>query len=279
MTFFDDVLRFHSKFKLPHRGDGGKPALFDEDTFRFRFRFLQEELDEFQAGFAERDLAKCADAMADLVYVALGTAAMMRVPFNEIWAEVQQTNMSKVRAADADDPASTRKHRLDVVKPSWFTPPDIAGIIASDGEQKESDWDARFMALAEYVAFWSKDPSTKVGAVLVGVDRREIAVGYNGFPPGISDDDRLNDRLVKYQLMQHAERNVLDNARFIVDGATLYCTQPPCLECAKSLVSRGISRVVSRHHPPVEKGRWTETLPVSMDLLSEAGIEIDVLDK
>jgi deoxycytidylate deaminase len=51
-------------------------------------------------------------------------------------------------------------------------------------------WDARFMALAEHVAGWSKDPSTKVGAVIVSPDRRQLTTGYNGFPQGIADDAR-----------------------------------------------------------------------------------------
>jgi dCMP deaminase len=72
-----------------------------------------------------------------------------------------------------------------------------------------TDWDARYLDLARHVAKWSKDPSTQVGAVVVGKDRRKIAVGYNGFPRGIADDNRLFDREVKYTLIQHAERNVI----------------------------------------------------------------------
>ncbi|HIF04044.1 MAG TPA: CMP deaminase, partial [Candidatus Poseidoniales archaeon] len=49
-------------------------------------------------------------------------------------------------------------------------------------------WDRRFLALAEHIAGWSKDPSTQVGCVVVGVDREIRSTGFNGFPRGIADD-------------------------------------------------------------------------------------------
>ena len=134
-------------------------------------------------------------------------------------------------------------------------------------------WDNRFMALAAHVSTWSKDPSTKVGAVAVGRDRRDVALGYNGFPPGIADMDwRLEDRPTKYKLTQHAERNVLDNARFDLGGATIYVTMFPCSECAKSLVSRRVARVVCP--PAVDREPWSEDAVWTRLLLREAGIEL-----
>ena len=137
-----------------------------------------------------------------------------------------------------------------------------------------TDWDARLIKLAQHVAQWSKDPSTKVGAVLVGRDRRSIALGYNGFPPGIADTpERLNDRETKHHLVQHAERNVIDNARFNPRGGPLYVTFFPCSECSKSIVSKGISRVVAP--PPSENLPWSEDAIWTHMILSEAGIELD----
>lgn len=135
-------------------------------------------------------------------------------------------------------------------------------------------WDRRFMDLARHVAQWSKDPSTKVGAVLVGVDRRNIALGYNGFPPGISDHHgRLADRSIKYRLIQHAERNVLDNARFEVALGTLYCTHLPCSECTKSIISRRIARIVYRGSDDLEY-RWSEEFRWTRMMAEEAGVDI-----
>lgn len=141
-------------------------------------------------------------------------------------------------------------------------------------------WDRWFMGLARYAATASKDPSTKVGAVLVGADRRDVAFGYNGFPPGIADTaERLADRAAKYKLMQHAERNCLDNALFPANGATLYCTSHPCLRCSLSIASKRVRRVVCPPAPPVEAGRWTEEIPDARAVLAEAGVEVLIVDE
>lgn len=139
-----------------------------------------------------------------------------------------------------------------------------------------TDWDARYLDLARHVARWSKDPSTQVGAVVVGRDRRHIAIGYNGFPKGIADDNRLFDRDVKYTLIQHAERNVLDNAVFDLAGATLIVTLHPCVECAKSIVSKGISRVVCSPIPPGME-RWEQQADLAALILNEAGVALKIM--
>lgn len=134
-------------------------------------------------------------------------------------------------------------------------------------------WDRRFVQLAQHVAGWSKDPSKKVGAVLVGADRRDVALGYNGFPPGIRDDDRLEDRETKLKLVMHAERNVLDNAKFSVIGGTLYTTFSPCTECTKSVISRGLAKIVTPVIDPTNT-RWCEDFQFARSMLKEAGIII-----
>lgn len=136
-----------------------------------------------------------------------------------------------------------------------------------------TDWDRRHFELAEHIATWSHDPSTKVGAVVVGRDRRKVAFGYNGFPPGIRDDARLLDRSVKYRLTQHAERNALDNTHFDLTGGTLIVTMFPCEECAKSIVSKGIVRVVCP--PPIDREPWATSCGWTRLLFAEAGIVID----
>lgn len=136
-----------------------------------------------------------------------------------------------------------------------------------------TDWDARFLALAQHVSSWSKDPSTKVGAVLTGSDKRDIALGYNGFPPGILDAPaRLGDRAQKLRRIIHAERNVLDNARFTCKGATLYATHPPCSQCALSIVSKGVARVHISPIPSDFIARWGAEIFYSREILNEAGV-------
>ena len=74
-------------------------------------------------------------------------------------------------------------------------------------------WNRRFMDLAFMVASWSKDPSTKTGAVVVGPDREIRATGYNGLVRGVDDNkpERL-ERPTKYDFFEHAERNAVYNA-------------------------------------------------------------------
>lgn len=130
------------------------------------------------------------------------------------------------------------------------------------------------MGLAEYAGTASKDPSTKVGAVVVGAgDRRKVAFGYNGFPPGIKDDDRLFDRPMKLKLMIHAERNALDNATFDCTGATIYAARLPCSSCAVAIISKRVGRVVYRQNDDYET-RWAEDVAVSKKLFDEAGVEL-----
>ena len=74
-------------------------------------------------------------------------------------------------------------------------------------------WDARFLDLAKHISDWSKDPSTKVGCVVVGEDREVRSTGFNGFPRGIEDTAaRLNDRSQKYPMICHAEENAIMHA-------------------------------------------------------------------
>lgn len=137
-------------------------------------------------------------------------------------------------------------------------------------------WRRRYYALASHVAQWSKDPRTKVGAVVIGEDPRNLTVGYNGFPSGIADtQERLDDPPVKYKLMQHAERNALDNARFDLRGGAIVSTMFPCVECAKTIISRGIACVVCPPAPPpIAEPSWRDDLALSREILEEAGVKI-----
>jgi dCMP deaminase len=134
-------------------------------------------------------------------------------------------------------------------------------------------WDQRFLQLAAHVATWSKDPSTQVGAVLVGKDKRQVALGYNGFPPGVADSHfRLHHREAKLRYTIHAERNVLDNAAFPTAASTLYVTHPPCCNCTLSIISKGISRVVSSPMSADFASRWAGEIFQSRALLDEANV-------
>ena len=140
-----------------------------------------------------------------------------------------------------------------------------------------ANWDRRYLALAELVASWSKDPSTRVGAVIVRPDKTIASLGFNGFPRRIKDDPALlADREEKYRRVVHAEMNAILNCKDpSMEGYTLYVwPMPPCDRCAAAIIQTGISRVVA---PSGRRGRWEEPVRVAREMFLEAGIEVDYL--
>lgn len=137
----------------------------------------------------------------------------------------------------------------------------------------QAKWDIRFLGIAKReVAKWSKDPEAKVGCVIVSPDRRQVAMGYNGFPAGLSDDQaRLDDKGLKLQYMVHAELNAILNARTNLTGWTLYVTKSPCVECAKAIIQAGIGRVVC---PPIgSTSNWRPEQALAQNMLMRAGVD------
>jgi len=124
----NDIKAFHEKFGLENLDPEPKRLGTDEATFRIKF--MQEELDEFAAAEREGNLEDMADALVDLVYVALGTAYLMGIPFDACWQEVQWANMRKVRAESAAD--SKRGSKFDVVKPEGWEAPDLRPLLGLD---------------------------------------------------------------------------------------------------------------------------------------------------
>lgn len=138
-------------------------------------------------------------------------------------------------------------------------------------------WDKRFIDVANMVATWSKDPGTKVGAVLVS-ERRIIATGYNGFPHGIEDlESRYNDRETKLALTVHAEVNAILNAAkngAKTENTTLYVTFPPCVSCTTAVIQAGVTRVV-RPDLSTAPERWVDSFAKGGRLMIEAGILVN----
>lgn len=138
-------------------------------------------------------------------------------------------------------------------------------------------WDGRFLDLATFVAEWSKDPSTKVGAALVRPDRTVAAVGFNGFPRGVLDHvERYEDRAIKYEMVVHAEMNALLSSRESLEGYTLYVAPlPPCTQCAAAIIQRGIRRVVIAM-PGELPATWAQKWTISATMFREAGVEVSI---
>jgi len=107
-----------------------KPTFDLPVQFSQRVAFMEEELDELQEAHRDHDLVKIADALADLVYVAVGTAHMMGIPFDEVFRVVHAANMQKLRGM------TKRGMVYDAVKPEGWVGPEaeIAAILARAGK-------------------------------------------------------------------------------------------------------------------------------------------------
>ena len=141
-------------------------------------------------------------------------------------------------------------------------------------------WHRRFMEVAELVATWSKDKSTKVGAVVVGPDREIRSTGYNGVVRGVDDDiPERQERPTKYDFFEHAERNAVYNACLIgasLKGCVIYVTSMPCPDCARAIIQSGNKMVVTRKvdvDANAPTGTWRDKLIYSEQMFKEAGIE------
>lgn len=146
-------------------------------------------------------------------------------------------------------------------------------------------WDRHFLGLALYHSRLSKDPSTRVGSVIVGPDREILSAGFNGFPRGIADtQERLNDRETKLQLVVHAEMNALLAAArtgMRLKGCILYLAAtdasgtvwggPPCTRCTVEIIQVGISEIVS-YPVKTAPSKWHGDLLTARDLIEEVGI-------
>ena len=170
--FFKDVGDFHAKFGLDHvmcnreetcASPGPDPRQISAELREFRLIFLEEELNELRQAYADQDLPGIADALVDLVYVALGTAHLHGFPFDELWAVVQEANMAKERCLidhkfvpcphdgvvclredssvchwtdgikdlcnEPEVKHSKRGNANDVIKPELWAPPDLLKIL------------------------------------------------------------------------------------------------------------------------------------------------------
>lgn len=138
-------------------------------------------------------------------------------------------------------------------------------------------WDKRFLELAKHVASWSKDPSTKVGAVIVDKSHRVISVGFNGFPRGIEDSEEfLNNKEEKYKRILHAEQNALifAHSKELKEATLFVYPLPPCNRCALDIIQYGISRVVS--YEIDDSSKWKDSIELTKQLFKEAGVELEL---
>ena len=141
---------------------------------------------------------------------------------------------------------------------------------------------AKYLELAYAAAKFSKDASTRVGAIIVGATGEVRSLGYNGAPRGCAadEDQRGLERPEKYYWFSHAELNAVTNAARVgtpLDGATLVVTHPPCMDCARAIVQAGIKQVFVPEWSAEFHSRWHEHIIRTRQLFDECGVEYTVL--
>jgi len=164
-----------------------------------------------------------------------------------------------------------------------------------------NSWDELFIKQAMLIAEKSKDPSTKVGCVIVGDDNAVLSMGFNGFPRGVIENEHewmkysaRNDiydvpftrwnRPDKYSWTEHAERNAVYNAArngIRLAGARMYLNFEPmamCADCTRAMIQSGIKEIIGPDIPFAGKGAGSHYhLTFSGQMLEEAGVKIRVV--
>ena len=135
----------------------------------------------------------------------------------------------------------------------------------------QDGWDLRFLSLAKHISNWSKDPSTKVGSVLVDENRRVLSMGYNGFPAQIRDDqEHYHNRDLKLKKIIHAEANAIVFAQRDLSTSTLYVWPfMPCSNCAGLVIQSGIKKVVSVEN---DNPKWQESFKITQEMFVDANV-------
>lgn len=119
---YDAVDQFHEAFNLPR---GETPHLPSHEVRDLRTKLLREEFMEYMDAEHTDDLVEIADALADIIYIACGTAVAYGIPLDRVFAEVHRSNMAKL------GPDGKPIYREDgkVMKPADWQPPRIAQTL------------------------------------------------------------------------------------------------------------------------------------------------------
>jgi len=147
------------------------------------------------------------------------------------------------------------------------------------------EWNVWFMQGVYWVASKSKDPKTKIGALIVK-DKRIISTGYNGIPIGVNDENEVrHQRPEKYKWYEHGERNAIyAAAKFGIstEGSTLYTNALPCADCARGIIQSGITNVYVHQKfgdicNSIQRAQWKGHDEVTFALFKEAGVHVHTI--
>lgn len=140
----------------------------------------------------------------------------------------------------------------------------------------------KYLDIAQSVSRLSKDPSTQVGALVLGAAGEVRSLGYNGAPRGCraDEDERGMARPEKYYWFSHAELNAITNAARVgtpLEGSVLVVTHFPCMDCARAIVQSGIRKVYYANFDDPFLERWEEHIKRAIRLFNECGVEHEAL--
>ena len=149
----------------------------------------------------------------------------------------------------------------------------------------ELSWDELFILQAVLISQKSKDPSTKVGCVIVNDDNVILSTGFNGFPRNINEHyENRWKRPEKYHWVEHAERNAIFNAARVgvaLNGAKAYLNwEPkPCAECTRALIQAGIKEIIGPNRAFTGQGAGKHySIEHAEEMLAEAGVRRRVFE-
>ena len=120
-TMFESVIDFHTAFG---QRVGEFPEFPDTNERQMRINLLTEEFNEYMDAESQNDIVELADALADIIYIACGTAASYGIDLDEVFKEVHRSNMTKLV-----DGKVIRREDGKILKPAGWTPPDIKGVL------------------------------------------------------------------------------------------------------------------------------------------------------
>lgn len=141
-------------------------------------------------------------------------------------------------------------------------------------------WDVRFLDMAKLVSSWSKDISTKCGAVVVRPDKTIASIGFNGFPKRMTDKEEfLVNRKEKLSRIVHAEMNSILHLKERPERYFLYTYPlPPCDRCIVHMIQAGITYFIAPKLPEHLEDRWGESVEKTKLYLKECGLSLEEMD-
>ena len=127
---------------------------------------------------------------------------------------------------------------------------------------------------------FSKDPSTKVGAIAVDENFRVLSIGYNGLPSKFPDNYESLSREEKNLITIHAEVNCILNAAkngVSLQNSTMFISEPPCSNCAAALINAGVKKIVTPEGTTLSQTFWGKSLELSKKILETCNVEHEKL--